>query len=382
MIRGLYALLFAALGLGVSGMSAADKETKQLWVYLGTYTEKDRSKGIYKATFDPATGKLGEAELVAETASPSFLTIAPDRKYLYAVNELGEFGGSKNSGAVTAFAIDAKTGKLTQLNVQPTGGAHPCHVSMDRTGKVVLVANYSGGSCASYPVLADGKLGPVATFLQHKGGEKVKPHGHSINVDPSNKFAVCADLGLDQLLVYKLDTATGKMTAHEPPFGAVAPGAGPRHFAFHPTKPLAFVINETKCTLNSLKWDAAQGTFTVLDTANTLPRPVARGDSTAEVVIHPNGKWVYGSNRGHNSIVAFETDAAGKLTLIGHQGEGIKMPRNFNVDPTGQWLLVGNQDGDGVSVFKIDPKTGALTTTPHRTKLARAVCIRFFTPGE
>ena len=381
MVRGVYALLFAALLLGVSSMSAADKEAKTLWVYLGTYTGKD-SKGIYKALFDPATGKLSDAELVAETESPSFLAISPDRKYLYAVNEVGNYGGSKNAGSVTAFAIEPKTGKLKQLNVQSSGGAHPCHVSMDRTGKVVLVANYSGGNCASYPVLADGKLGDMATLMQHKAVEKGRTHAHSINIDPSNKFAVCADLGLDQLLVYKVDLATGKMTAHEPPFGAVAPGAGPRHFAFHPTKPLAFVINETKCTLNSLKWDAAKGTFTVLDTANTLPRDVGKGDSTAEVVIHPNGKWIYGSNRGHDSIVAFESNDEGKLKLIGHQGAGIKTPRNFCIDPTGQWLLVGNQSGGNVSVFKIDATTGALTATTNGTKLASPVCIRFIAPVE
>jgi len=382
------ALLLAALVLGVSSMNAADKETKTYWVYLGTYTGgKDGSKGIYKCTFDAATGKLGEPELVAETTNPSFLTISPDRKYLYAVGEISNFGGSKNVGAVTAFAIEPKTGKLKELNAQPSGGAGPCHVSMDRTGKVVLVANYGGGSCASLPVLNDGKLGEPASVMQHKGtgadkSRQEAPHAHSINIDPSNKFAICADLGLDQLLVYRLDASRGTLTPSEPPFAAVAPGAGPRHFAFHPTKPMAFVINEMKCTLNSLKFDAAKGTFTILDTASTLPREVGKGDSTAEVVVHPSGKWVYGSNRGHNSIVAFEVNEEGKLKLIGHQGEGIKTPRNFNIDPTGQWLLVGNQDGGSVVVFKIDPKTGALEKTGTTVKVGSPVCIKFVVPVE
>jgi 6-phosphogluconolactonase len=381
------AVLFAALVFGGSSMNAADKEAKTLWVYLGTYTGEKGSKGIYKATFDTATGKLSNVELVAETTNPSFLAIAPNRKFLYAVGEISNFGGSKNVGAVTAYAIEPKTGKLTMLNAQPSGGAGPCHVSMDKTGEVVLVANYGGGSCASLPVLANGKLGEPVSVFQHKGmgadkSRQEGPHAHSINVDPGNKFAICADLGLDQLLIYKLNPATGKMTPNEPPFAAVAPGGGPRHFAFHPTKPMAFVINEMKCTLNSLQWDGTKGTLTIIDTANTLPREVQKGDSTAEVVVHPNGKWVYGSNRGQNSIVAFEVNEEGKLKLIGHQGEGIKTPRNFNIDPTGQWLLVANQDGGNVIVFKINPKTGALEKTDSSVMLSNPVCVRFMTPLE
>lgn len=382
MVRGCVALLLLGLVGGVIQTPAADPAPQSYWVYLGTYTGgKDGSKGIYRAAFDAATGKLGKAELVAEMANPTFLTISPDHKFLYAVAEVGTFEGKKG-GAVSAFAIEPKTGNLKLLNSQSTIGDGPCHVSTDKTGKVVLIANYGGGSCASYPVLADGKLGPAGTFIQHKGssvdkGRQGAPHAHSINIDPGNKFAVCADLGLDQLLVYKLDTAQGKMTPNETPSFSVAPGSGPRHFAFHPTLPMAFVINEMKCTLNSLKWDSEKGTFTLIHRADTLPRPVGRGDSTAEVVVHPNGKWVYGSNRGHNSIVAFEVSKEGNLTLIGHQGEGIKTPRNFCIDPTGQWILVGNQSGGSVAVFKIDPKTGALTTTENGVKVDRPVCIRF-----
>lgn len=384
MIRASIALLLVGLGLGlgVTGTPAADPAApKSYWVYLGTYTGgKAGSRGIYKAVLDVASGKLSDLQLVAETTNPSFLTIAPDRKHLYAVGEIDNFAGKK-AGAVEAYTIEPKTGKLKKLNAQPSGGPGPCHVNMDRTGKVVLVANYGGGSCASYPVQADGKLGSAGSVIQHKGPQ-LTPHAHSMNVDPGNKFAICADLGLDQLLVYKLDIDQGKLTPNGTPYLSLPAGSGPRHLAFHPTRPLAFVINETKCTLSSLKFDAERGTFTILDTANTLPRDVARGDSTAEVVVHPNGKWVYGSNRGHNSIVAFAVDDAGKLTRIGHQGAGIKTPRGFTIDPTGQWLLVGNQDGGNVVVFKIDSKTGALTPTGNTLAVSRPVCIRFVAPVE
>jgi 6-phosphogluconolactonase len=388
MVRGISALLLAALVVGVFSVNAADAPVKGYWVYLGTYTGgKEGSKGIYKCVLDVTTGKLSAPELVAETTNPSFLVVSPDRKFLYAAGEVSDFGGSKNVGAVTAFAIEPKTGKLKMLNAQPSGGAGPCHVNIDKTGRTVVVANYTGGSCASLPVQADGKLGEPASVMQHKGTSVDKdrqegPHAHSINIDPSNKFAVCADLGLDQVLIYKLDPVKGTLTPHEPPFVATAPGSGPRHFAFHPTKPMAFVINEMKCTLNSLKFDKEKGTFTIIDTASTLPREVGKGDSTAEVVVHPNGKWVYGSNRGHNSIVAFEVNDEGKLKLIGHQGEGIKTPRNFNIDPTGQWLLVGNQSGGSVSVFKINQATGALEKTDNSATLGSPVCIKFVVPVE
>lgn len=380
MIRALYAGLFALLALGLTPSHAADPSPKSLWVYFGTYTGgKDGSKGIYRSNLDVATGKLSEPELVAEMTSPSFLVVSPDRKNLYAVGEEGK-------KTVVAFAIEPKTGKLKELNSQPSGGSGPCHITIDRTGKTVLVANYGSGSCASLPVLAEGKLGEPASIHQHKGSSvdprQKTPHAHSINVDPGNKFAVCADLGLDQLLVYKLDPATGKTTPNDPPFATVAPGSGPRHFAFHPTKPLAFVINEMKCTLNSLKFDGTKGTFAIIDTANTLPRDVGKGDSTAEVVVHPNGKWVYGSNRGHNSIAAFECSDEGKLKLIGHKGDGIKTPRNFNVDPTGKWLLVANQDGASVISFEIDQKTGALKDAVSTVALSKPVCIKFVTPVE
>lgn len=386
MRRATVALLFAALAIGVTTVPAADPVAKSYWVYLGTYTAKDGAKGIYKATFDTTTGKLSDAELVAETANPTFLTISPDRKFLYAVSEVGNFEGTK-AGGVIAYAIEPKTGKLTKINAQPTGGGGPCHVAIDKTGKAVVVANYGGGSCASYPIQADGKLGAAGSMIQHKGssadkGRQEGPHAHNATIDPTNKFAFVSDLGLDQVLCYKLDTLQGKLTPNDTPYLTLPPGSGPRHFAFHPTKPLAFVINELKCTLSSLKYDADKGTLAILDTATTLPRDLAKGDSTAEVVVHPNGKWVYGSNRGHNSIVAFEVADDGKLKVIGHQGEGIKTPRNFNIDPTGQWMLVGNQSGGSVAVFKIDQKTGALTPTGTTTALASPVCIKFVAPVE
>jgi len=343
-------------------------------VYIGTYTG-GKSKGIYRAELDLKTGKLGEPMLAAEVGSPSFLTLSADRKFLYAIGE-GQGGG------VTSFSV-AADGKLTKLNSQTTGGAGPCHLSLDRKGGTLLVANYGSGSVESLPVEKDGSLGKPATFIQHVGssvdkGRQQGPHAHSINVDPSGKFAVAADLGLDKVLIYKLDPATSKLTPNEPAFYATAPGAGPRHFAFHPTRPIAFVINEMSLTLDMLSWDSAKGELKKIDSASTVPEKANRkGASTAEVVVHPNGKFVYGSNRGHDTIVAFKI-GDDKLEYIGNFGEGVKVPRNFNIDPTGRYLLVANQDGDSVVVFAIDTETGKLTPTGSKIVVGKPVCLKMF----
>jgi 6-phosphogluconolactonase len=366
-----------------AGAEAQDASLAKQRVYLGTYTGPN-SKGIYLAEFDATTGKLSEPKLAGETVNPSFLALHPDGKHLYAVNEVGEFLGKK-AGGITAFSIDEKTGLLTQLNQQHSGGPGPCHLVVDKEGKCVLAANYGGGSCCAVLLKDDGSLGEVTSFFQHENnpvpdakGKTRVPRGHSINVSPDNKLALCADLGRDEIVIYNLDAATGKLTKHEPGFGKTPAGAGPRHFAFHPSGKTAYAINETASTMTVFDFDAAKGSLTEVQTLPTLPAGFSGNNSTAEVVVHPSGKFVYGSNRGHNSIAVFQVDAAtGKLTAAGHQGEGIKVPRNFNMDLTGKYLLVGNHAGNDILVFEIDQATGALKPTGNRVELSAPVCIKF-----
>lgn len=374
-MRFLLRFTLAALVMGGLTLHAADDK---LWVFVGTYTGKS-SKGIYRYEMDLKTGKLENGELAAEVANPSFLAIHPSNRFLYSVNEGGTIGGSKNGG-VTGFTLDAKTGKLTKINEQPAGGSSPCHITVDPSGKTVLIANYGGGSTNAYPIDADGKLGSASAFIQHtgKGGAKgqTPPHAHSVNVSKNGRFAFVADAGIDKILVYKLDAETGKLTPNDPPFFATAAGAGPRHFAFHPKAPLAFVINETDLTLTSMSLDADKGVLTKIQTVATVP-PEHKGGSTAEVVVHPSGKFVYGSNRGHDSIAGFKLNDKGEMTLIGHATEGVKEPRNFNIDPTGQYLVVGSQRSNTIVVFKVDQETGALTPTGHKIEVGTPVCIKF-----
>lgn len=373
----LAALAFAFMA--APNLRAQESKPDKLWVFVGTGGGK-LAKGIYRFELDLATGKLANGELAAEASAPGFLAIHPNAKFLYAVGNIG----AKNQGGVIAFALDAKTGKLTKLNEQPAGGGGPCHVNVDRAGKNVLIANYGGGSANVFPIGEDGKLKDATGFVQHKGAggdpkRQAGPHAHSVNISKDNRFAMVADLGLDKVLVYKLDADKGTLTPNDPPAVATAPGAGPRHFAFHSTAPLAFVINELDSTLSSLSFDADKGALKTLKTVSTLPKDYkGTNNSTAEVVVHPNGKFVYGSNRGHNSIVAFKLDdKTGDLSLVGHATEGINVPRNFNIDPTGQYMLVGNQQSNSIVVFKIDQATGELKPTGEKVEVGTPICVRF-----
>jgi 6-phosphogluconolactonase len=351
-----------------------------LWVFVGTYTGKS-SQGIYRVEFDPATGKLGKPELAGEVASPSFLAVAPDRKHLFCVCEINNFEGKK-AGGVASFTLDARSGELKPINQQSSVGAGPCFITCDKDGKNVLVANYGGGSVAVLPVGPDGKLGEASCFIQHKGTSADKrrqdgPHAHSANLDAANKFAVVADLGLDKLLVYKFDPAAGKIEANDPPAADLPPGSGPRHLAFHPNGKFAYVCSEMTSMLTALAYDATKGEFKILNTLTTLPAATP-GNSTAETVVHPNGKFVYTSNRGHNSIASFAIDqATGQIRALGHQGEGLKTPRNFNIDPSGKWMIVANQDSDSLIVYAVNPDTGEMTPTGQRVEVGRPVCVKF-----
>lgn len=352
-------------------------------VYIGTYTG-EKSQGIYRARLDMATGALSAPELAAATTSPSFLAVHPRRTFLYAVNEVGKFNG-QDTGSVSAFALDPKSGSLTALNQEGSGGAGPAHLVVDRGGRTVLVANYGGGSVASLPIGPDGRLKPAASVIRHEGSSvhpkrQTKPYAHSINVDAADRFAYAADLGADRIFVYRLDGTKGTLGPASPPSVALAPGSGPRHFAIHPNGRYAYVINELALTVTAFARDAESGALTTLQTIGTLPEGQAADPafSTAEVVVHPSGRFLFGSNRGHDSLVVYAIDeASGRLTLVEHEPTQGRIPRGFGVDPTGQYLLAGNQRSDSVVVFRIDQKTGALTPTGHTITVGSPVSIAF-----
>ncbi len=351
---------------------------EQVRVYVGTYTGKG-SKGIYAFEFNLQTGEATKPRLVAETINPSFLAIHPTGSFLYAVNEIWEKG---EEGKISAFAIQ-QDGNLQFLNQQPSKGVGPCHLTVDKTGKFVLVANYGSGNVAVLPILPDGRLGEATCSIQHEGKSvnpqrQEGPHAHSINLDPANKFAIVADLGIDKLLVYRFDAAKGILEGKDQPFATTAPGAGPRHIAFHPNGKFVYAINELNSTVTAYLYDAAKGILTELQTVSTLPDKFSGTNTTAEVQVHPSGHFLYGSNRGHNSIAIFRIEeATGKLSALGHQPTQGKTPRNFGIDPTGTYLFAANQDSDNIVVFRIDPQTGKLEPTGRIIEVPTPVCVKF-----
>jgi 6-phosphogluconolactonase len=368
------------LSVLVSLLLCQSVSADSMTVFLGTYTGGS-SQGIYKCRLDMSSGKLSDLELAAETVNPSFLALHPNGQYLYAVGEIDDFGGQK-TGGVSAYRIDGDTHRLTLLNQTPSGGRGPCHLVVDHKGGHVLVANYGGGSCAVIAISADGKLGEQTSFRQHVGSSvnpnrQQSPHAHSINVSADNKFAFVADLGLDKVLVYRFSANTGSLTPHDPPSVSVPSGGGPRHFAFHPSGKFAFSNNEILSSVNVFRYDANKGVLTLLQTISTLPAE-HKGNSTAETQVHPNGKFVYVSNRGHNSIAAFRFDAeTGNLSKIENESTQGKTPRNFGIDPTGTFLLAANQSTNDVFVFRIDKESGALEPTSHKLDVPSAVCVKF-----
>jgi len=371
-------IVLAALFPGCAAAPAAPAVEK-MTVYVGSYADA-KADGIHQFTLDMATGALTKAGGASGVANPSFVAVSPDHKYLFAIGEVGSFNGKKG-GSVASFSIDPKTGALALINQQTSGGDGPCFVTADRAGKCVLVANYGGGSVESIPV-TDGKLGEPGTFIQHQGSSVNKsrqgePHAHSINVSPDNRFAFAADLGLDRIMVYKLDAEKGTMTPNDPPFAEIPPGSGPRHFAFHPSGRFAYVCGEMTSTVHAMTYDADKGVLKVVQSLSTLPNEV-KGNSTAETQVHPSGKWVYVSNRGHDSVAVFKVDlATGHLTAVGHQSTGGKVPRNFGIDPTGKYLIAANQNSNNVVVFAIDEATGMPKPTGHEVEVSKPVCVKF-----
>jgi 6-phosphogluconolactonase len=389
--RHVHATAACALAVGVVMLSIAASGRPQTppagkpgtLVYFGTYTN-EKSKGIYVSRLDPSTGTLSPPELAAESRNPSFLAVHPSGDFLYAVGEISDFGG-KPGGSVSAFAVQRATGSLKALNAQSSGGPGPAHLVTDKAGRNVLVANYGGGSVAVLPIDKDGTLKPASAFIQHTGSSvnpdrQKAPHAHSINLDPGNRFAYVADLGIDKVMIYRFNPADGSLAPNDPPSVSLEPGAGPRHFAFHPQGRFAYVINEIHCTITAFTADPTGGGLKAMQTISTLPagRAVEKGFSTAEVQVHPSGKFLYGSNRGHDSIAVFAIDEkTGQLTLVQHESTGGSTPRGFGIDPTGSYLLAGNQRSDSVVAFRIDPKTGRLTPTGQTLTIGSPVCVKF-----
>lgn len=348
------------------------------WVFFGTYTGgKGGSKGIYRSKMDAKTGKLGEPELAAEMGSPSFVAVHPSNKFLYAVGE----GGGKDGGPVVAFALDARTGKLTRLNEDKSGGAGPCHVSVHPNGQHVIVSNYGGGSTKIIGVGRDGKLDASNTsFVQLNGtgpnkGRQEAPHAHCSFFDPTGKFALTADLGTDLIWVWSYNSAAGVLTNASGNI-KMPPGSGPRHFTIAPDGKFAYACGELDSTVNVIKLDLDGGKSEVVQSLSALKEPV-KGNSTAECILHPNGKFVYVSNRVGDSVAVFRVGNDRKLTAAGHITGDIKIPRNFNVDPSGKWMLIASQDGNKVGVWEIDPKTGMGKETGDSVKVGSPVCVKF-----
>lgn len=377
--------MVAILGI-VMGLGAGESQAEKYHTYIGTYTRGD-SKGIYMFEFDSVSGETGEARLVAEAADPSFLSVNAEGTAVYAVLETGEWDGMENSGGIAAFSRDPESGNLTHLNSLPSYGAHPCHLELHPDASHVFFANYSGGSIGAYEVKEDHSLGALTGFVQHTGGSihrgrQKSPHGHAIHLSPDRKVLMSADLGVDCLWMHTFDPEFGTIGTHPSHSRPMRPGSGPRHFAFHPTNNLVMVLNEMSSQLTSFRYNRKSGNLSFINQVSTLPEDFESRSSTAEVVIHPNGKFVYASNRGHDSIAHFTIDNRGSLKRQSITKTGGKTPRNFNVDPTGKWLVAASQNSGFVTFFQIDPATGNLSPFGKPLNVPHPVCVRFVKAAE
>jgi 6-phosphogluconolactonase len=365
--------------LSLPALSLPSFAARESLVFVGTYT-RGGSKGIYAYRFDHGSGKLSELGLAAEAANPSFLAIHPNGRYLYCVNELSK-SPERNEGGVTAFRIDRPAAKLERLNELPSGGTSPCHLNVDATGRYLLVVNYGNGSTSVFRLKPDGSLAERTAVVQHSGSSvnarrQEGPHAHSVNLSKNNRFAIVADLGTDEYIVYRFDAQAGAITRH----GAakVKPGSGPRHFSFHPTYRYGYGVNEMGSSVSVFRWDENAGTLAELQTISTLPEGFSGINNCAEILVHPSGAFVYASNRGHDSLAVFAVDqATGRLRNLGHTSTQGKTPRNFRLDPAGEWLLAANQDSGNIVVFRVNRRAGALSPAGVEVKVPYPVCIRF-----
>ena len=346
--------------------------------FVGTYTNKTDSKGIYAFDFDAASGKLTPNGLAAETPDPSWVVVHPNGKFAYAANEAGKHS------TITAFSVDSNTAKLTQLNQLPALGADPCHLSFDKSGKYLFAANYSSGNVVVFPILPDGKLGEHTANVKDAGTlgpnkeRREGPHAHWVQASPDNRFVFVSDLGLDEILSYRFDAAKGTLSPNDPPGAKLAPAAGPRHVAFSPDGKFVYVVSELNSTVTAFSYDIPHGSFRDLQVVSTLPGGFHGRNDTAEITVHPSGKWLFASNRGHDTIAVFSIDpATGKLQPAGDFPTGGKEPRHFAMDPSGHFLLAENQNSNSLVVFRIDLATGALTPTGETAAVSSPVCLAF-----
>jgi 6-phosphogluconolactonase len=376
-----------ALGLTLSKLSftrVLGVRAGELLVYVGTYTT-GKSEGIYLYRLNLASGELKHVATTSGVVNPSFLTLAPSRRYLYAVNEVEEFADRK-SGAVSAFAVDQKTGALRLLNQQPSLGANPCYVDVDTSGRFVLVANYTGGNVTVLPVQRDGSLGEATDMKQYQGSSVNRerqegPHAHCILLDPTSRFAYSCDLGTDKIMIFRFDARRGKLLPGDPPWVQVKPGAGPRHLAFHSSGKYVFVLNELHSTVTVFRCSPEKGSLQELQTITTLPKDFTGSNTGADIHLSPDGRFVYCSNRGHDSVAILRIDPrSGALSPMGHEPTRGKIPRNFAIDPAGEFLLVANQKSDNIVVFRLDQKTGRLSATGQAAEVPSPVCLKFTAP--
>jgi 6-phosphogluconolactonase len=349
-------------------------------LFVGTYTSGS-SKGIYGFRFQSETGELTPLGLLAETPDPTFLALSADHRFLYAVNEEANYQGT-HSGRVSSFVIDHLKAKLSPVDSVASAGSGPCHLAVDHTGSALFVANYGSGSAASFHLSRTGQIGAPVSQFQYSGHGPNKrqqgPHSHCTTVSPDNRWVLVNDLGLDRIMVYQLDPATAKLTPADPPYWSAKPGSGPRHLAFHPNGRYAYSLNELTSTVDVLGWDTQKGTLTSIQDLSALPSDFQGENTGAEIVVDPTGKFVYASNRGHNSIAIFAVDGErGTLTAKGHAKTPGAEPRNFTIDPTGKWVLVGNQKIGTMSVFEREPMSGDLKASGKSVPIDAAVCLLF-----
>ncbi len=394
------------IAFALVAVHVARAQDNDFFMYVGTYTGfkyvhhsktwgvgESHSKGIYVSRFHAATGEVSQPELAAEMINPSFLTVSPNRRFLYAVSEdpLSVGPPLDHSSYVSAFAIDPTTGKLHLLNTVPASGTSTCFISIDKTGKYVMMANFGSGSVSVVRVKEDGSLGELTAFIQDVGHSvdpsiQTEPHPHWIGVSPDNRYVIVSDLGLDKVLIFRFDAETGKLSPPDPPFAAVYPGGGPRHFAFDPAGKFGYQLSEMSGIVDVYAWDPSKGTLTGVQRAHTLPHDFFGGNHSGEIEIHPNGKFLYESNRrtqsefvrGPETIGVFAIDpGSGMLTPVEQTDSGGIMPRNFKIDPTGAYLLSANQLTNNIVLFKIDGTSGRLSKTGTEIKVDTPVCIQF-----
>jgi len=402
-----FALCLAiACGLSLAGVQAARAQGGDYFMYVGTYTGfkwvhhsrpygrgESHSQGIYVSRFRATTGEFSEPVLAAEMINPSFLTVSPDHRFLYAVSEdpLSVGPPLDHSSYVSAFAIDSASGKLRPLNTVPASGTSTCFISMDKTGKYVMMANFGSGSVSVIRVREDGSLGELTSFIQDVGSSvdpriQFEPHPHSIVVSPDNRYAIVSDLGLDKVLIFHFDVQTGRLSPPDPPFATVYPGGGPRHFAFDPSGRFGYQLSEMSGIVDVFAWDSSKGSLSERQRVQTVPHDFFGGNHSAEIEVHPNGKFLYESNRRTKSeeerapdtIGVYSVDPqTGMLTPVEQSLTGGVMPRFFTIDPTGGYLLAANQISNNVVLYKIDPSTGRLSTTGREIKVDTPVCLKF-----